>query len=344
MPRTVFILGAGASKEINLPTGDQLTEKIAYMCDFEYRNGLPVRGKGDLQLMDALRQHPQLGDVNANLRAAWRIRDGMPLAASIDNFLDAHRADERVQLVGKLAIVLAILAAEKNSNFYRDPTRPDVPLAMTAVGSTWYKWFWRLLCDECTSDRLAARGQTVTFVVFNYDRCIEQFLLFAARAYYAMDDKTAAQAVSTIRVLHPYGVIAPLPWQNNREAVEYGTEAVAAAQLLELSRGVQTFTESAQGERIGQIRAAVDAAELIVFLGFAYHRQNMRLLWPASTQNPARTRRVYGTTKGFSESDRQLITWDIESLAGIDRNQITLADKTCADLFHEYSRSLSLLA
>ena len=69
----------------------------------------------------------------------------------------------------------------------------------------------------------------------------------------------------------------------------------------------------------------MNAAELIGFLGFAYHRQNMRLLWPASTTTRTQTgRRVYGTTKGFSENDRKLITTDIESLAGIHRDLITL--------------------
>jgi hypothetical protein len=343
MPQTVFILGAGASHEAGLPTGSKLTETIAQLCDIRIKQFKDLES-GDRLILEALIHHAHRTDVNPYLHAARRIRDGMPLAASIDNFIDAHRADDHVKLVGKLAIVRAILDAERHSGLYRDLTSPHLPLSMDRVGPTWFKWFWRLLCEDCTAETLFERCRSVSFVAFNYDRCIEQFLLFAARAYYAMSDADAAKAVSGISIFHPYGSIASLPWQENLGATDYGAEEIGAARLLELAGRIKTFTETTgAGEELAALREAVNAADRLVFLGFAFHRQNMRLLWPNSVSGAAGAdRKVFGTAKGFSESDRNLITADIRTLSGV-RGPTELRDITCTELFHEYSRSLSLL-
>jgi hypothetical protein len=344
MPQTVFILGAGASAEVNLPTGDALARNIAPMCNLRLKQGIP--DGGDRQIMEVLRLSPQLGDLNPYMHAGRRIYEGMPIAASIDNFLDAHRGDERIKLVGKLAIVRAILDAERSSRFFRDPMKPHVPLYMEQIGPSWFKWFWRLLCDECTADSLSQRCRSVTFIAFNYDRCIEQFLYYATLAYYGKDESTTAQIVRHIRIFHPYGSIASLPWQDNARGIEYGADELGPTRLFELATHIKTFTESVQpGDEIDEIRAAVNKADRIVFLGFAFHRQNMRLLWPESWKGSRSRsiREVFGTAKGFSESDQKLITSDIDKLSGIDESQVILRGLSCSDLFHEYSRSLSLL-
>jgi hypothetical protein len=51
----------------------------------------------------------------------------------------------------------------------------------------------------------------VSFIVFNYDRCIEHFIFHAAQSYYGVDPGRAAQFVAAISFYHPYGSIAPLP-------------------------------------------------------------------------------------------------------------------------------------
>jgi hypothetical protein len=342
MPQTVFILGAGASHEVNLPTGAGLTTTIASMLDirFDRRSGGPAPVSGDLRIVEALRH--RFGDINPHIHAARRINEGMPIASSIDTFLDAHRADERIELCGKLAIVRAILEAECNSGLYRDLTQPHIPLSLDRVRASWFKWFWRLLCDDCTADQLAERARSVSFVVFNYDRCVEQFLYYAARAYYGMPDNAAAAAVSNIRMFHPYGSIGPLPWQDPSGAVDFGSTDIGAPLLLELAARIKTFAESTGpgDEEVEALRLALNAADRMVFLGFAYHRQNMRLMWPENA--PKHNARVFGTSKGFSNSDAELISIDILNMAGI-LGPIVLRDLTCNDLFHEYSRSLSLV-
>jgi len=117
---------------------------------------------------------------------------------------------------------------------------------------------------------------------------------------------------------------------------------VFSVRFLNRFRRVKTTTESTDSgdDEIADLRHAVNAADRLVFLGFAYHRQNMQLLWP---QNAPRREngRVFGTSKGFSDSDALLIANEIASLSGV-AGPVILRDLTCNDLFHEYSRSLSL--
>ncbi|MBN9304442.1 MAG: hypothetical protein J0I35_04440, partial [Devosia sp.] len=63
----------------------------------------------------------EMPDLNVVLDAAREIRGAMSIAQSIDNYLDAHRADSVINLVGKMAICQAIIEREATSNI----TSPD---------------------------------------------------------------------------------------------------------------------------------------------------------------------------------------------------------------------------
>jgi hypothetical protein len=355
MLKTLYVLGAGSSKEVDLPVGEQLTEAIANLVDIRFEGGYR-RISGDEYIHQALRIHmqriaPNNADINPHLHAGWRMRDAMPLAASIDNFIDAHRADKLTELIGKLAIVRAILAAERRSKLWRDATDggPDKQLDLDNVRDSWFAAFWRVLCNGCTAGEFAKRAKSVAFVSFNYDRCIQQFLYHAARAYYGLQSAEAAAAVSHIKVFHPYGSVGQLPWHQDAaaSAVAYG-EDVQPGELLSLTAGIRTFTESIEADEDGVITGArewIDSANRIVFLGFAYHSQNMRLLWPTPVgERKVAARNVYGTAYKISDSDIRAIEREISAYSGIDATGVSLGPNlTCSDLFHEYQVSLSMM-
>lgn len=79
----VLVVGAGASSEVGLPVGSELTAKIAHTLDIKYKAFQII--SGDSTINDAFKQ--LANDINPLLRAAWHIRDGMSQAASIDNFI-----------------------------------------------------------------------------------------------------------------------------------------------------------------------------------------------------------------------------------------------------------------
>jgi hypothetical protein len=118
-PKTLFVMGAGASTEFNFPTGAALMNIIKEKLVYD---------EAKFSLSDAAIHRALLTHVNRTLPgapviyglsdyvdAARQIVRAMPLSASIDTFMDDHRTDARIQLCGKLAIVKAILEAEGTS-------------------------------------------------------------------------------------------------------------------------------------------------------------------------------------------------------------------------------------
>lgn len=351
--RTVFVVGAGASKEVDLPVGRELTKAIALALSFRVERGQLQRG-GDGSILAALqklasqeqvmdqRDHP----MNAYLRAAWRIRDAMPQSLSIDNFIDSHRDEQHVALCGKLAIVQTILQAERASKLYVDPSNTYNKIDFSKLGETWLARFFERVTEGCGKAAIKARFASITFVVFNYDRCIEHFLHSALQNYYQMSPEEAADALRDLEVFHPYGTVGDLSWQRPGQlTIGFGAETHPAT-LGQLAQAIRTFTEG-MGDRTGEldmIRARVHCASRLVFLGFAFHRQNMRLL--LRDLEDAETRastRVFGSTFGMSKSDVQSIENDL-SAQRFDKNQLAFEAVKCNQLYEEYSRSLSFAA
>lgn len=115
---TVFVIGAGASKEVHIPIGSELKEKIVQLLNIQY--DFDKRISGDPVIEHALYEHAKgkdgrPGDINPYLHEAWHIRDALTQAISIDNFIDTHKNNDKLALCGKLAIVRSILQSEQDS-------------------------------------------------------------------------------------------------------------------------------------------------------------------------------------------------------------------------------------
>ncbi|MBV8799423.1 MAG: hypothetical protein JO208_06415 [Alphaproteobacteria bacterium] len=119
--KTVFVIGAGASCEVGLPSGQQLRERIARALNMYFQHG-SEQTAGSRAIYEAFRvlARNEGNDINLYVRAGWMIRDAAPLSLSIDNFIDAHRGDVAVEKCGKLAIAETILEAERASTLFVD--------------------------------------------------------------------------------------------------------------------------------------------------------------------------------------------------------------------------------
>ena len=111
--------------------------------------------------------------------------------------------------------------------------------------------------------------------------------------------------------------------------------------LLGLSKRIRTFTEGidASSPDLAAIRQAVGPADELVFLGFAFHAQNMELLLPPRVHP---SMRVCGTA--FRMSKRDIATTAATLIgSGVAADSIELRnDLMCSALFDEYGRSLSM--
>lgn len=350
MPKSlVLVVGAGASKEVNLPVGSELRSRIADALDIRYEDGYSRRG-GDGTIDDAFReiareQDSRRQDINPFLHSSWRIRDAMPQAISIDNFIDSHRGDERIAVCGKLAIARCILAAEAESTLYVNRREAYPKINFARVESTWFNAFFQLLSENCQEHEIDERFARVSVVTFNYDRCIEHYLHGALQNYYGVSPKRATEAMSRLQIFHPYGSVGLLPWQEPREGIDFGA-SVGGRGLIAASKRIRTFTEGIDPDRsdVTEIRQTLQHADRIAFLGFAFHRLNLALLFPGLPDGAqVLNRPTFATGLGMSSADGQQIEAELSAIGAVFAKRFHFRnDLTCAGLFKEYSRSLGI--
>jgi hypothetical protein len=352
-PKTVFIVGAGASKEAGLPIGSELKKLIAAALDIKVTRGSPQLISGDHDIYEALRRTADHDSTQRDLlrslqSACWKIRDAMPLAISIDNFMDTHSEGKQIELCGKLAIVRTILEAESKSALFVDPLGDNRQLKFEGVESKWFNSFFQRLTENCKPSELAKRLSSVVLIIFNYDRCIERYLYYALQIFYpSMNAKEVASLLRNIEIYHPYGAVGLLPWSNQSDAIEceYGATP-EPAQLLNLSSQIKTFTEGTDesSSAVTAIRSNMKTSHRLVFLGFAFHPLNLDLLRPrgAELMSPPTGRCVFATAHGISDSDTKAIADELAARSVLSARDIKIRnDLTCSQLFQEYSRSMS---
>jgi hypothetical protein len=341
--KTVMILGAGASCEAKLPAGDELKVRIvnalqpadlhrSFRDEHINKAVIEIAGRrGGTSGWPAIRDQFDA--------AARMITAGLPLAPSIDHFLDAHSGDEYLELLGKLAIGSVILHAERASIFA--PTRHGSALDPNQVQQTWYVGLARLLFQGARRPHLESIFEHLTIVSFNYDRCIEHFLFHALQGYYSIDQKAAAEALAGLTVIHPYGRVGSLPWQEEDVPVPYG--GAGDTDLVNVAESLKTFTETVEDGVATRIKDAVSEAESLIYLGFGYHPQNIELL---TARTKARVKRLFATMGGISVPDQRVaeaLAASVSGWRGLEDQPpvMHVQASTCAALFEKYRLMLT---
>jgi hypothetical protein len=341
--KTLFVVGAGASAEIDLPVGSALLENIAKKLNISFQNGFQL-SSGDHRIVDAITRYARERNENKNLyyQKSRMIEDAVPVAPSIDNFLDAHKKDSHLQFCGKLGIVSSILDAERKSRLFVDEHRGGRD-DLGRLSGTWYTSFMKMLDERVDRDEIETIFDNISFITFNYDRCIQKFLHVALQKYYLISDVRAAELISRLEIIHPYGSVGPLPFEGSgNSSVAYGAD-VHESSLIEAAGRIRTFTEQIEDEDLlGSIHESVNRAETIVFMGFAFHPQNMQLLDVGIGND---VRRVFSTSFLCSQGDIEVFISQIRSMLGDERFgdefnvDIRIPEGLkCADLLSEFSR------
>ena len=327
--KTVFVVGAGASAEIGLPLGGELATIIQKKMDVRYEQFNKPVGAGDHDLFVQITKN-FANNAEGYQKASWLIRDGIQLARSIDDFLDMHRDDALVVEYGKAAIVKSVLEAEhKHATKFKDINGMPA-FSPGHFAGTWYAKLMQMLGPGVSKANLKTLFNNVSFIVFNYDRCIEYFLLNAVQKLYGIAAGPAEEIVGKLAIIHPYEVID--------RSIPFGS---VRANHTSLAAGIKTYTEQVNDPKMNQeIHAQLQLAQTIVFLGFAYHDQNILLLEPPQKLKTDKT--FYGSAFGLSDSDvrvveRQVLAWAEPRMASIDlENKLK-----CSDLFDHYTKSLT---
>lgn len=298
---TVFVVGAGASYELGFPLGDDLKENISSSLNILFENG-HHQSSGDIQIAEILRRiAAEQGSANWThlLTKAWQIRDALPGALSIDNVLDAHNSDPDLVLCGKLAICKSILTAERSSKLFGERELHRSTIFQKIAGSyliPLFQMFTENVPKEAVSDNL----HSVSTISFNYDRSIERFLPEALSTYYGFELDEAASLAHSLEIIHPYGTVGDLEFGGDAH-VPFGAEQV---DLRASASRIRTFTEGIADRRLqADLYSAYYGAETVVFLGFAFHPLNLRLL---SSNASSDARQIVGTTYGLADAAKSV--------------------------------------
>lgn len=284
--RTTFIIGAGASFEFDLPLGTGLRTSIGNrMGHFTHVDHLT----GDEPLVLAIQglkgTRAEVIDAAAEARAA------LPIFDSVDDFLLQFSGKELVGSLCRLVIAETILAAEARSKlrlaFDGDPASRGY--THDEIRPTWLGQLVKKAIFKAGSPDRAI--ENLSFIVFNYDRCIESYLIAGLRDGFAISTEDAAELTSRIPMLHVYGDVGQLPQLSDGvSGVAFGESRV---DLARIAARIRTYGEGLAGDdHAKSVAGLVQTAEQLVFLGYAFHPQGMAILFPDGTQPQ---QRAYGT-------------------------------------------------
>jgi len=148
--KTVFILGAGASKPYGFPTAAELRRNIIYKFSDMFKRSLADHNAIDLSKIDLRKDFEKL-------ISTFRYSS----TKSIDLFLSRNK---QFYEIGKRIITYLIANFEINSKFREDIEYPQFD---------WYMYLYDLLTDKISkTENLEAlfKQNKVSFITFNYDR------------------------------------------------------------------------------------------------------------------------------------------------------------------------------
>ena len=318
--KTTFVIGAGSSWDFGFPLGGGLRDQIVGLLAVENPNASVNFSDPDMASVLRERATQEAGTskwtdrLQVYRRAAAIIRDGLPFARSIDGFLDGLRDEPEVEFLGKLAIATLILRAESGS-----PLKPSQIAAANAdeiraaqiaqlVGS-WHALLGQMLYDGHTRDSIDTVFEHASFVVFNYDRCIEEFFTVSLMRRFAINRPRALGVLAKCRIIHPYGQVGGFS-PDAAGHVPFGE--VDPRHLVEVASRIRTFTEAMEQRVADDVKDSIAGAEIIVFMGFGWLPQNMELLHASDRVTEAT--KVFATTKAMDPREIMVVEQQIDRM------------------------------
>jgi hypothetical protein len=267
---TVLIIGAGASAEFNMPLGSRLVKRVADAvvepaAVEPEKNSLLAQMRACLGIEDADRLYslgPEL--------AAFASKSKLPSMDEVLHFL----SDQDLVKLGKLAIAHEILKAECESHLFLAMSL-RVPEFIEKCNESWASEFLGLALSNSQEPNLLKLFANVTVIDFNYDRVLPQYLYWALHHNLTIQKNAAAECVKNLKILHPYGSVGKLEWEANKEVLPFGSRT---GNLADIASRIRTYTDEREAPERVQIQNGIDAAGVIIVVGFGYHKQNIQIL------------------------------------------------------------------
>ena len=272
---TVFILGAGASKPYGYPTGKELRNYICnnFINDYLDSTKLPHHSS-------------QIHKIEEIINAFSKSNN-----KSIDLFLTRHPEYEDL---GKKIITFSIIKNEISS---KNPEK------LMNDQEDWFSELFELLTDELTEPVSYNRilENDISFITFNYDRSLEHFLFESLNnSFKNIDAKEIAKVILQISIIHVYGKITDLPWEDSNQFKGY--RDFKLEYCADYANNINViYSSRVDEERITRAKTLIKDADRIFFLGFGFAKENLDILNIKGNING--NQKIYGTAYGLSKNE-----------------------------------------
>lgn len=240
---TVLIVGAGGSAPYGFPTDSRLRNEILAAVRDEHSDIYQTLITGDhFSPYDLLPFHNRLQRADTE---------------TIDKFLKDLSHESHL---GKAAIA-AVLSQ------YEDPDTLQL-----ADGDHWYQYLVNSLVTACPFDDF--KRNNLSIISYNYDRSLEHYLHTSLVNLYGKVSAEIARILQSIPIVHLHGVLSRLPWQARHNTREYRPESTIN-EILSSASMIQMVHEAGPCEALEIAGHYIAQAEIIIFIGFGYHQDNL---------------------------------------------------------------------
>lgn len=306
--KTVFVLGAGASCSYGYPSGARLRELICFNEGFWESYFEYLRGE---TILDNTRKAQKRIEIQKFIDIFRKSS-----TKSVDVFMANN---PKLSSIGKYIIAYEIFRYEKNSLFAEEAIREQKRLEDLRKSSTnqaylwgnpgflggdWYFHLYNKMIDGLVGkEKLPdfSKGN-ISFITFNYDRSLEQLFYISLRNTFSeVSEEEIIQTLKQLKILHVYGQIAPLKWQNLDDYVDY-KQQINESILLNASQNIKTIFEEKENPELTEAKNLIKQAEKIFFLGFGYTPENLEIL--KIQDRTKRETSIYGTAFGLESKEK----------------------------------------
>lgn len=296
---TLFVLGAGASQPFGYPTGKELRKLILSNLSHPPHS---LNSK-TYYLFNEL----GIGEVEISKFVEAFYKSSI---YSIDAFLEKR---SEFLKIGKIAIAHALIPFENENR-------------LLSIDGDWYGYLFNRLIPKCPFESFA--DNKVSFLTFNYDRSLEQYLFSALINAYGRSPIEVITIMNKIEILHLYGQLGDLPWQEEN-GQPYDSRRGDHAGYLESSANaikiVHENVDISQNEVFQKAHHLLLQAKNIYFLGFGYHEMNLDRL---RIKEFISGRNLRGTILGLEPSRKRDILRYFQSKIGmVDADSMTFLQK-----------------
>lgn len=299
---TLFILGAGASKDLGYPTGAELTASI--VGDFG--------NFGDQERIKYC-QRARGTFINKISQDAFFLRDFNEFILefkdsgvdSIDSFLTSR--GERFKDIGRKTIAGLIWAFETqaHSQLFR-------------LGS-WYRYLFGIMCEGCKDFSNFKENNKIRVITFNYDVSFELFLMMACKNNWGISWQEAESILEVIKVDHVHGKVAGRSNEGNsyfRKLIDMGmnySPALPVHDIPRIAEGIRIYSEEDTSTNC-QIKMTYND---IYALGFGFLPENVGKLFPDFSKigniDLGGGKIIYSTCFDMLEGEMNVINGNIRS-------------------------------